>query len=66
MKARCQIEIGFPDKPSMDAAAKAVAHEGGRNERSVARVEKDAKKNRLTLHIEAQDALRRRPRKLMW
>jgi tRNA threonylcarbamoyladenosine modification (KEOPS) complex Pcc1 subunit len=52
MKARCRIEIEFPDP---EAAAKAVAHEGGLSERSSAKIEISGKK--LILSVEAKDVV---------
>jgi tRNA threonylcarbamoyladenosine modification (KEOPS) complex Pcc1 subunit len=55
MKARCRLEIEFPDEKSLDAAVSSVEHEGGRTERSVAKVQKAGKK--LVLEIEAHDVV---------
>ena len=57
MKARCRMEIEFPDKLSMDAAAKAVEHEGNLSDRSKTTIGKEPKEKRLTLDIEAQDVV---------
>ncbi len=52
MKARCRMEIEFPDP---EAAAKSVTHEGGLSERSSAKIEISGKK--LILTVEAQDVV---------
>jgi KEOPS complex subunit Pcc1 len=55
MKAKCKVEIEFPDERSLEAAVKAAGHEGGLNNRSAASMEKNGKT--LSLSIEAEDVV---------
>lgn len=53
MKARCSIEVAFPDVKAAEAAKQGVAHEGEIGNRSRASIE--IRGNTLTLRIEADD-----------
>ncbi|MCI0503759.1 hypothetical protein L0Y65_03545 [Candidatus Micrarchaeota archaeon] len=53
MKARCAIEVGFPDAKAADAALRAVSHEGDIGNRSVLKLTRKA--DTLMLGIEADD-----------
>lgn len=53
MRARCAIEVGFPDAKAADAALKAVSHEGSVGNRSAIKFRREAET--LTLEIEAGD-----------
>ncbi len=57
MKSKSRFEIVFPDVESMEAAAKAISHEGGLSERSKASVIKDEKAKKLIIEIEAKDVV---------
>ncbi len=53
MKAKCVIEIAFPDRASAESALKAISHEGDIGNRSIVRM--GCSGERLELRIEAQD-----------
>jgi tRNA threonylcarbamoyladenosine modification (KEOPS) complex Pcc1 subunit len=53
MKARCAIEVAFPDTGAADAALGAISHEGDVGSRSSTKMA--TKQNTLTLEIEADD-----------
>ncbi|MEW6748485.1 MAG: KEOPS complex subunit Pcc1 [Candidatus Micrarchaeota archaeon] len=55
MKARCFIEMEFPDGDAAKAALKAVSHEGAIGNRSKA--ELSTKKNSLRVDISAEDII---------
>ncbi|MFH0884284.1 MAG: KEOPS complex subunit Pcc1 [Candidatus Micrarchaeota archaeon] len=53
VKARCSIEVAFPDGKAAQAARASVSHEGDVGNRSKTNIE--IKGNTLTLGIEADD-----------
>lgn len=53
MKARCAIEVAFPDRSAAEAALGALSHEGDIGSRSATKMAR--KENTLTLDIEADD-----------
>ena len=55
MKARCLIEVVFPDAKAVDAAIKAVSHEGDIGNRSITKITK--KDDVFSLEIEAEDVV---------
>ena len=55
MESSCRIEVRFPDRKSLDAAAAALSHEGDVGGRSSTKMAKNG--NTLTLEIEAQDVV---------
>ncbi|NYZ74235.1 hypothetical protein H0O00_03770 [Candidatus Micrarchaeota archaeon] len=55
MKSRCRIEVHFPDRESLDAAAAALSHEADVGGRSTTKM--IGKDKTLALEIEAQDVV---------
>ncbi|MDD5171870.1 MAG: KEOPS complex subunit Pcc1 [Candidatus ainarchaeum sp.] len=55
MKARCTIEVEFPDRKSLSAAIAALSHEGDVGNRSSIRMKE--KDKTLALEIEAKDVV---------
>ena len=55
MKARCFMQVEFPDMKTADAAVKALSHEGKAGKRSKAKITK--KKKLLAIDIEAMDVV---------
>ncbi len=53
MKARCIIEVAFPDRNAAEAARISASHEGNIGNRSKTKIESNG--NTLTLGIEADD-----------
>ena len=55
MKTRCLMKVEFPDAKMVDAAAKALSHEGKVGSRSTTKITK--KKKLLAIDIEAGDVI---------
>jgi tRNA threonylcarbamoyladenosine modification (KEOPS) complex Pcc1 subunit len=53
MKARCSIEVRFPDGKSADAAMKAISHEGDVGSRSGTKISREG--GILRMDVDAED-----------
>jgi len=52
---KCMLEFEFPDKKTLDAAVKAISHEGNVGSRAATAIKE--KDNTLHIDIEAQDVV---------